>query len=358
MGNQQKVKIGVVGAGTWSYYAHFPAVKEHPDAMLHAVCQRSEDKLRETAAHWEIPHAFTDYREMIDTVPLDGLIVSTPHNFHYEPSKYALQRGLHVLVEKPMVLKTEHARELVALARQAGKTLEVGHPLPHIAQVQRARELIASGALGEIKFVHGLNASPAAILYRDEPLPADMGAFVEEQRIYPYNPDTYNSLETAGGGQAQTQVSHTASLIFWLTDRHAVEVFAMMRKDGHTVDAYDSFSFRLDNGALGTLASWGTISYKQTPLHEFRIHGEHGLLILNLGVGTGLVHWADGRTEEFPPILPEARWLRFSPARNLVDVITGKASPVCPGEIGLRTVAFTQAAYISVGTGQPVSVEV
>jgi predicted dehydrogenase len=131
----------------------------------------------------------------------------------------------------------------------------------------------------------------------------------------------------------------------------------MMRKDGHTVDAYDSISFKLDNGALGTLASWGTVSYKQTTLHEFRIQAEQGLLILNLGVGTGLVRWADGRTEGISPIPTDERWPRFSPARNLVDVITGQASPVCPGEIGLRTVAFTQAAYISVEKGQPVSVE-
>jgi predicted dehydrogenase len=146
-------------------------------------------------------------------------------------------------------------------------------------------------------------------------------------------------------------------LIFWLTERRAVKVFAMMSKDGHLVDAYDSISFQLDNGALGTLASWGTVSYKQITLHEFRIHGEKGLLSLNLGIGTGLVRWADGRTEEFPPIPSEERWPRFSPARNLVDVITGKASPVCPGEIGLRTVAFTEAAYRSAEVGRLVSVE-
>jgi predicted dehydrogenase len=92
-------------------------------------------------------------------------------------------------------------------------------------------------------------------------------------------------------------------------------------------------------------------------LNEFRIHGEHGLLILNLAAGTVSVRCADGKTEEFPPIPAEERWPRFSPARNLVDVITGQASPACPGEFGLRTVAFTDAAYVSVGTGQPVSLE-
>jgi predicted dehydrogenase len=354
MESRQKINIGVIGAGTWAYYAHFPAIKGHPDAVLYAVCQRREDKLREAALRWDIPHTFTTYQEMIDQLSLDGLIVSTPHHFHYEPAKYALERGLHVLVEKPMVLKTEQARELVELARVSGKTLQVGHPLPHIAQAQRARELIATGALGEVKFVHGLWASPAAILFRKESLPSDLEDFLDEHRVYPYNPDTYNSLEVAGGGQAQTAVSHTASLIFWLTDRSAAEVFALMRKDGHTVDAYDAISFRLDNGALGTLASWGTASYKQPPTHEFRIHGERGLLILDVGAGTGLVRWADGQTEVFPTTLPEERWPRFSPARNLVDVIVGRASPVCPGEIGLRTVAFTEAAYSSAEKGQPI----
>ena len=123
MGGGQKVRIGVIGAGTWSQYAHLPAIKAHPEAELHAVCQRTEDKLRATAAKWGIPHAFTDYRKMLDSGTLEGVIVSTPHDFHYEPVKYALENGLHVLVEKPMVIETGQARELVALARAGQPSL-------------------------------------------------------------------------------------------------------------------------------------------------------------------------------------------------------------------------------------------
>ncbi len=352
MPGNKKVKIGVLGAGCWSYYAHFPAVKKHADAELVAVCQRSRDKLDAALSHWDVPHGFTDYKEMIDSGLLDALIVSTPHHFHYEPVKYALERDLHVLVEKPMVLKTEHARELIALARQKKRHLLVGFPLPCIPQARQVRELIVSGALGEVKFVSAVFASVSAILYQKGPLPDDIEDYLEEYAAYPYNTDTYNSPEV-GGGQGQVMVSHAAGFIFWLTNQSAVQVYAMMNNDGYPVDVYDSYAFKLTNGALGVLASWATVSYKQKNLHEHRIQTEKATVIINLVQGLISIRWADGKKEDLPAIPPEGRWPQYGPAWNLVDVITGKADPICPGKLGLHTVEFVEAAYKSAASNQP-----
>jgi len=355
MGARKKVRIGVIGAGTWSQYAHLPAIKAHPDAELFAVCQRTESKLRATAAKWDVPHAFTDYREMIASGALDGIIVSTPHDFHYEPVKHALEHGLHVLVEKPMVIETAQASELVALARTKGRLLLVGHPLPCTAQACRAREVILGGAFGEVRFVSAVFATSSAYIWSNKPMPAEMADCFEEQANCPYNPETYNHPDT--GGMGHTMASHTANLLFFLTGRHAVEVFAMMSSVGHKADAYDSICFKLDNGALGTLASWGTVSYKHKGLNEIRVHGDHGLVILNIFQGKGVVRWADGREEPLPDIPEDERWPQLLPPRNFVDVITGKAESICPGELGLYTVQFIEAVYESAASGQPVEIE-
>lgn len=364
--SQKKARIGIIGVGTWSVYAHFPAIKEHPNAELTAICQRREDKLRNAADRWDVPYTFTDYREMIEQAPLDGLIISTPHNFHYEPTRYAIEHGLDVMLEKPMVLKSEHARELVELAKEKGKELIVGHPLPYTVLAQKARDLITNGKLGKVKFVNGLFASPAAILYHDEPLPDDLGEYFEEHKGIPYSSATYNSAEVAGGGQGQTQVSHTSNLLFYITGRRAVEVYAFMSTNGYLVDAYDAIVFTLDNGALGNISSWGTVSYKSAGMHEFRVMGENGLLIMDMAKSKMTVRWQNGETEEYSGTSLEGRdkgytsaqdvWPRFAPAQNLVDVILGKGSPVCTGEHGLYTVEFVEAAYKSVAEGQPVTI--
>lgn len=360
MASQRKARIGVVGAGVWANFAHFPAVQSHSEAELVAVCQRNENKLHSTLEYWGIPHGFTDFRKMIETVSLDGLIVATPHYMHYEPAKVGLEHGLHVLVEKPMVLRTDHAQELVALAREKQRTLLVGHPLPHITQLQQVRDLFVKGVFGEVKQVSGTWASPSSILYRQGPIPPELDQELREidpsHKRTPYNPDSYNSFEVAGGGQGQTQLAHQASLIFWLTGLRATQVFAFMNNDGCAVDAYDALAIRFDNGALGALATWGTLAFKQTPMHECRIHAERGLLIMDLIQGTVSIHWADGTTEEFPVIPPETRWPQLAPATNLIDVILGEAEPVCPGEIGLTTVQLTAAAYASVASGRPQTV--
>jgi predicted dehydrogenase len=368
MSKQAKIKIGIIGAGTWSQYAHIPAIKEHPDAELVAICQRNQEKLKTVARQWNIPNSYADYREMLGKQPLDGVIISTPHHVHYEQARFALERGIAVLLEKPMVAKASEARELIALAKQKKKTLLVGHPLPHTSIAQRARALVQEGKLGTIKHITAVFASPAAILFRNEPLPDDFGDYVPEHKIEPYSIATYNSPD-AGGGQNQTAVSHTASLLFWITGRRPIQVSAFMANDGCPVDAYDSLSFRLDNGGLGTLASWGTLSYKQKGLHEFRIMGEHGLMILDATAATLSVRWQNGQIEDLarPVIKTEAEqgyfggdpdiWPRFAPARNFVDVLLGWTEPICTGEEVLPCVELVEAAAQSANIGgQPIRI--
>jgi predicted dehydrogenase len=366
MRQESKIRIGIIGAGTWSQYAHIPAIKDHPDAELVAICQRNPEKLKRVAEQWNIPHAYRDYREMLERQLLDGVIISTPHHVHYAQARLALERGLAVLLEKPMVAKASEARELITLAKQKGKPLLVGHPLPHTPIAQRARVLVQEGKLGTVKHLTAVFASPAAILFRHEPLPDDFGDYVPEHKIEPYSLTTYSSPDM-GGGQNQTAVSHTASLLFWITGRRPTQVSAFMENDGCPVDAYDSITFRLDNGGLGTLASWGTLSYKQKGLHEFRIMGEQGLMILDATAATLSVRWQNGQVEDLarPAAKSEGEqgyfggdpdiWPRFAPARNLVDVLLGRADPICTGEQTLPCVELVEAAAQSAKLdGQPI----
>ena len=79
--------------------------------------KRADSARTRTARALGIAHAYADYRELLDNHELDGLVVATPHAFHYEIALAAVQKGLHVLVEKPMVLDPAHGRHLLSEAR-------------------------------------------------------------------------------------------------------------------------------------------------------------------------------------------------------------------------------------------------
>ncbi|SVA59937.1 uncharacterized protein METZ01_LOCUS112791, partial [marine metagenome] len=77
-------RIAVVGAGWWSTYAHIPALQAHPQAELVAIADVDAAKLDKAASYYNIPSAFTDFREMLAKEELDGVIVAVWHAAHYE----------------------------------------------------------------------------------------------------------------------------------------------------------------------------------------------------------------------------------------------------------------------------------
>ena len=97
-----KARIGIIGAGWWAAANHIPVLKADPDCEIVAVNRLGARELAEVQRTFDIPQGFEDYREMLDAVPMDGVVVSSPHVFHYEHAMAALEKGCHVLVEKPL----------------------------------------------------------------------------------------------------------------------------------------------------------------------------------------------------------------------------------------------------------------
>jgi len=110
----QKVRLGVIGAGSFASRRHVPTIIKSPDAQLVAMCRRDEKMLNKMASHFGCQKTFTDYRQMLNSVEMDGVLVTTPHALHYENAKAALEKGLHVMIEKPMAVRAEEAHELDA----------------------------------------------------------------------------------------------------------------------------------------------------------------------------------------------------------------------------------------------------
>ena len=112
-----KLRVGVVGAGWWAVANHLPVLKSRSDVDLVAVCRLGRAELAKVQSVFGIPYGTEDFTAMLDEAPMDALVVASPHNLHGAHAIAALERGLHVLIEKPMTVSAAEARAIAALAR-------------------------------------------------------------------------------------------------------------------------------------------------------------------------------------------------------------------------------------------------
>lgn len=344
----KQVRIGIIGAGWWATSAHIPAVKSHPDAELVAVQSRERAKAERIARDFGAKHACTTVEELLALKNLDAVIVASTPNVHHAQAKAALERGLHVLIEKPMTFTVEEARELVDLAAQKGLQLLVSCPWHFTAHGIEARRLIHSGALGEIKMISILMTNPIDKLLRGintSPTHSMDDVYVQPRK------GSYNDPAIAGGGQIFCQVSHAAAYLTFLTRLRPAEVYARFDYDGSQNDIYNALAITLENGALATIASTGA-----TPLcernFEVRVFGSKAILQLELWRGTmTMIDFANKRTV-LKPLAEKEIYPEQSPALNFADAILGKTSNGSPGELGLASMEIIEAACESAQTNR------
>ena len=110
-------RAAVIGGG-FIGRVHAEALHRLPQAELTALCD--PEGAQQKAEAWNVPHAYADYRELVEQERPEVVHICTPNATHYEIAKFALEHGAHVLCEKPFVLHLWQAQELTALARARG----------------------------------------------------------------------------------------------------------------------------------------------------------------------------------------------------------------------------------------------
>ncbi len=348
-----RARVGVIGAGWWATSYHLPALVGHPHAEVVAIADLDGRKATEAARRSGVPAAFTDHRQLL-ALSLDGVVVATPHDTHYALARDALEAGVDVLVEKPMVIEPEHGRELVRLAHEQGRRLHVGYPFLYTRHAQLLGELAGEGRLGALLTATGLFASAVLPLYRGN-VPATMD--VSEGTLWPTESETYSN-PARGGGQLLTQVTHCASLLLFLSGLRPQSVFCHSHVFDTPVDVWDGIVFKSSGGAVGTITSTGTVIDHERRVEEYRLFGSAGQALLDTRAGTLRVDLYDEqRTLEPAPLEPHEIYPAHAPATRLVDAIVSDAPVVASGELGLLTVELLAAARASSLAGAPISLE-
>jgi predicted dehydrogenase len=148
------LRVGLIGFGYWG--PNLARVfSSTAGAELTCLAELSEE--RRTAAKRCHPalSITADYRKLLQDPALDAIVISTPVVSHYELARKALESGKHVLVEKPLATRTREAIELASMAERSQLTLMVDHIFLYEPAVRHLRDLVRSGALGEMLYIHG-----------------------------------------------------------------------------------------------------------------------------------------------------------------------------------------------------------
>lgn len=336
------VRVGVVGAGWWSTAVHLPAIAAHPDAALAGVADLDVAKAKRAAEAFG-GQAVGSHEDLLE-VGVDCLVVATPHDAHVEPAGAALAAGVDVLVEKPMVLRTIEAEELVREARRSGANLHVGYTFLYTRHVRHLRGAIAGGALGEVAYATGLFATAMRTLYDRIAEPSLEGT---PGALFAPAADTYASRRH-GGGQGFSQLSHPLSVLLHVLDVDPREVVALSASHGYPVDVSDAVAFRGARGELVTVGSTGIMRAPATASEEYRVFGDQGQALLDTAGGT-LRYVAGERVEEQPPLAGDEIYPASEPVNRLVDCRLGRADVLASGELGLRVTRVLEALSVDEG---------
>jgi predicted dehydrogenase len=144
------VRVALIGCGRIAQVAHLPGLEKASEIELVAVSDPSRTVAEAVARRYRVPTVRTDADQVFSDPSVDAVIVAAPDRFHFELTRAALERGKHVLVEKPMASTTEEARTLVKLVDKTGLKLQVGAMKRHDAGLQWAHQFIAD-SLGELR---------------------------------------------------------------------------------------------------------------------------------------------------------------------------------------------------------------
>src|SRR6476661_1654065 len=143
------IRVGVIGYGYWgpNLVRNFMAA---PGSAVTSVCDQRQERLSSLGKLYPAVKTCSDASELIDDPQIDAVIIATPISSHFELAMQALRAGKHVLVEKPLAARSDHARQLVEEAAARKLVLLVDHTFVYTDAVRKIRELIASGELGDI----------------------------------------------------------------------------------------------------------------------------------------------------------------------------------------------------------------
>lgn len=147
-----KINIAVVGCGYWgpNLIRNFNQLKTVGNVF---ACDKNQSHLSKIKEHFPNINTTSNFEDIINNPEIDAVAIATPVFMHHKLGKKVLESRKHLFVEKPLTSSTAEAKELIKLAKDNKKVLMVGHTFEYTPAVNKIKEIIDSGELGEIYYV-------------------------------------------------------------------------------------------------------------------------------------------------------------------------------------------------------------
>ncbi len=163
----QKVRVGLIGLGSISY-AHEAGYSEiEQECEIVALCDINEEEVNNRVEMHPGSKGYTRYQDLLEDPKVDMVDIIVPHVLHYEIAKAALQKGKHVLVEKPITVLSAQGEELISLAKQKGLKFSVAENTHFVNAYLKAEEILKQDLLGKIWSVRTLIAGSEVYRIKD-----------------------------------------------------------------------------------------------------------------------------------------------------------------------------------------------
>jgi predicted dehydrogenase len=334
------MKVGLIGAGGIAGTHHKGYLAN--GARVVAIADIKPAALEARQLEWNIPHAFTDYRDLLKLPEIEAVSVCTPNALHYSATIAAARAGKHILCEKPLSLSLGEATAMVKAAAKASVTLQVNHHLRSNGAAFKARQILDSGALGRVTFIRLRQAH-------------DWGGSPQVR-------DSFGKKNLAGGGTLLDNGCHMLDLARYFGGP-VQEVYARMGalKFGIEVEDTAHASLRFTSGAIGEVeASWSATGWEE----GFWIYGTQGALEYTNRYGKPVLRHSFRVSPGTTWAEPDVALYDFAgePSHtrhvgNFLAAIRGERPVICSGEDGLEAVRLVLASYQSARLNQPIQLK-
>jgi predicted dehydrogenase len=321
----EPLRIAMIGCGAVAERGHLPAVAKSDSCTISVLVDPNKDRTEELAAKFEVENVSAGYDEVAEVA--DAAILALPHNLHAKAATYLLERGVHVLVEKPMATTLAECKEMVTIAERNSRVLAVGHMKRFLHNAALAKWVVESDMLGSITRFD-----------------------FQEGNVYnwPVQSAFFFKKEAAGGGVLFDAGAHVIDLMLWWFG----EVKSLEYRDDAFggVEADCQLTVETDSGIVGAIELSRTRNLRNTAI----IQGERATLEVDLRKNWAVIHSPNGTVGlngmGADPGTLEANSQGFddlfdAQIEDFVDSIRDSRSPTATGADATRTVELIERCY-------------
>lgn len=308
----RRVKVGVIGCGFWGKN-HLRVYSELENVELIAAADIDEEKLKHVRKRFGV-ETYLDYREMLRREDLDALSICTPSITHAEIALDSVRAGKHILVAKPMTTNVEDGLKLIDAAREQGVKLLVDHIERFNPGVQRVKEYIEAGRVGQVVLISSKRVSRWPVRIGDVGVVKDLAI-------------------------------HDVDIMRFLTNKDPVEVYAIAGRIHHKYEDYANIILKF-KGLPTAFIEVNWLTPRKT--RKLIVTGSDGIITLDYITQEITIANSNGA------FTPTTEWKE--PLKRELDhfikVILGEEKPIVNGRDGLIAVYICEMILKSASTGK------